>query len=396
MSSITILTQYFYPHLISTSQLITGLVEGLSLRGHHLRVLTAISDDSNTSTRLQNIKIVRFPCPSGDKKSIFLKILSSIIFLFSSLLYVLFFVPRTQPLLILSNPPYIGIIGILFKLTGGEYHYVFQDIFPESAVLSKIIPRESILFKILDQLMYWTCRCSSSTIVLSESMKEQLLDKYPDILRHSQINVIENWAIEDVPSCEKNENSFAIQCGLTKTFTILYSGNIGRLHDIETIVTSFPLLEDEPIKWVFIGNGAKRYLIEEYVHLTANSIQLFPLQPREIVPISLTACDLAIVSLISGAEKIIAPCKIYGMLSAGRAILSISEPGSYIDRLLKKNDCGVNCSPNNPTQFAATIRELMYDPERVHRMGKNARNLYLTSYRIERAIEQYEEVLFKR
>jgi glycosyltransferase involved in cell wall biosynthesis len=225
-------------------------------------------------------------------------------------------------------------------------------------------------------------------------MQEFLEKKYPDL--KSKIKVIENWAIEDIPVVSKQENDFAKQHKLDEMFTLLYSGNLGRLHDIETITEAARILKDEPIKFVFIGDGAKTKIVKLAIedHQLKN-ILLLPYQPRELLPLSLTACDVSLVSLIAGAESIVAPSKLYGMLAAGRGIISISVPNSYIDKLLTNSGSGVNVSPDDPQQLADIIRQLASDSQRVKSMGEIARQLYETRYTFKRSLDEYERLIFQ-
>ena len=108
---------------------------------------------------------------------------------------------------------------------------------------------------------------------------------------------------------------------------------------------------------------------------------------------TLTACDKALVSLVKGAESIVTPCKLYGMLASGRAIVSISERGSYIDNLLLAGDCGINCPPGDSGQLAHILEKLSKSPEQVQTMGLNAHKLYLEKYTLNRALGEYEAVL---
>ncbi|NJO62172.1 MAG: glycosyltransferase family 4 protein [Richelia sp. RM2_1_2] len=259
--------------------------------------------------------------------------------------------------------------------------------------MSGIMQPNSILFKFFNKLIYLTCKNSEKTIVLSSSMQAYLEQKYPDI--KTKIKIIENWAIEDIPTCKKQDNKFAQQHNLTEIFTVLYSGNMGRLHDIETIAQAAVILKDKPIQFVFIGDGAKTKIIEQKIqtHQITN-ILLLPLQPREILPQSLTACDISLVSLIPGAENIVAPSKLNGMLAAGRGIIAITQPNSYIDKLLTTSGSGINTPPNQPQQLADIILELSQQPEKVRIMGEKARQLYEIRYRFERALKEYEQLLF--
>ena len=372
----------------------TDLAKGLSQHDYQLNIFTGTESNSATPDFLTQVKIIRAFSPIRSSTSIFSKISSSIFFLVGAIGYLIFNIPGDTPLLIASNPPYAGVLGILFKIVRrGKYYFLLQDIFPESAVMSGIMNQNSILYKFFSKLIYLTYKYSEYIIVLSTSMQEFLEKKYPDL--KTKIKVIENWAIEDIPVVSKQENNFAKQHKIDEVFTVLYSGNLGRLHDIETITEAARILKDEPIKFVFIGDGAKTKIVKQAIEdYQLQNILLLPYQPRELLPLSLTACDISLVSLIPGAESIVAPSKLYGMLAAGRGIISISVPNSYIDKLLTNSGCGVNVPPDNPQQLADIILQLARDNERVKSMGKMVLQLYETRYTFRRALEEYEKLIF--
>ncbi|MEH2455231.1 glycosyltransferase family 4 protein [Nostoc sp.] len=394
MEQITIITQYFYPSHAATAQLMTDLAKGLSQKGYQVNIFTG-TQAKDTTPELSNQAIInRAFSPIAASSSILSKIISSIFFLLGAFKYVIFLLPRTTPLLIASNPPYAGILGTIFKIVrGGKYHFLLQDIFPESAVISGIIQQNSFSVIFFKKLIYLTYKYADNIIVLSTSMQCFLENKYPEL--KEKIKVIENWAVEDIISCDKQANDFAQQYNLDKVFTVLYSGNLGRLHDIETIAEAANILKNAPIQFVFIGDGAKTKVLKQAIQSNKlKNILLLPYQPREILHLSLTACDLSLVSLIPGAESIVAPSKLYGMLAAARGILAISSANSYIDQLLTNSGCGINTPPNNPQHLANLINELASDSIKVKLMGEKARQVYESKYTFKRALAEYEKLLF--
>lgn len=393
MPEVTILTQFFEPSLAATSQLMTDLAKGMTKRGYLVQVFTGIQANKSPEA-FTNLVVKRSFTPIQNGNNVFGKIISSLFFLIGALFFVLFQQSRRIPLLVVSNPPYVGIIGVIFKFVrGGKYYFLLQDIFPESAVLSGIIKSDGFAFWFFSRVTYLTCKYSEKTIVLSTSMQGFLCQKYPDLI--SKIVIIENWAIEDIPDLKKEENDFAKQNNLTDIFTVLYSGNIGRLHDIETIANTAKILADEPIRFVFIGYGPKTKYLEEVIATNRlTNILLLPLQPRDRIPLTFTACDVSLVSLIEGAEQIVCPSKLYGILAAGRPIVAISAKDSYIDVMLSKYNCGVNCPPHQPEKLAVVLKQLANEPQTVKLLGENAKNLYKQQYVFDRALDEYEKLFF--
>lgn len=392
MKSLAILSQHFYPSHASTAQLLTDLALGLAQKGHPIQIFTSTPAAHHSPLSAPNLIILRIGSPLQQGHTILSKVFASLLFLLASLAYILR-LPKNIPLLIASNPPYAGLLGLCFKyLKGGQYTFLFQDIFPESAVLSGVLTPNSLLYHLFNRLMHLVCQEAQYTIVLTPAMQAYLEKKYPAL--QPKLQVIENWAIEAIDPLPKVDNPFAQQHGLDKTFTVLYSGNIGRLHDIETIAEAIRLLRDDPIQFVFIGDGPKRSILTDHQEkYQLPNLLLLPFQPRQQLPHTLTACDLSLVSLISGAEQIVAPCKFYGMLAAGRAILSLSAPGSYLAQRLAEHHCGINCSPGDPNTLAQIIRKLAAHPDRIATLAANAHQLYQAQYRTERAIREYEALL---
>ncbi|MBW4587606.1 MAG: glycosyltransferase family 4 protein [Aetokthonos hydrillicola CCALA 1050] len=370
------------------------LANGLAERGYSVQIFTGTRETTQATPKsLQNLEVSRSFTVQEKGHGIITKVNSSLFFLVGGLAYILFRVPKQTPVLIASNPPYAGILGLFFRIfKGGRFYFLLQDIFPESAVIAGVIKKESIFFNFFSYLNNIIYNSSNYTIVLSSSMQKFIEQKTG---LKDKFCVIENWAIEHINLSNKQDNPFAIQHSLDKIFTVLYSGNMGRLHDIETIVEAANLLKNSPIQFVFIGDGPKKKIIEQTIEkYQLKNILLLPFQTRENISLSLTACDISLVSLIPGAESIVAPSKLYGMLAAGRGIVAISSPNSYIDNLLTTYGCGINSPPHNPEHLANTILELSHDPSKIKAMGEKARQLYESKYTFEHALDEYEKLLF--
>ena len=78
--------------------------------------------------------------------------------------------------------------------------------------------------------------------------------------------MIPPWADTDalVP-IRSEENWFIKKEKLDKKFIVMYSGNHGRCHDIETVLETAKICTDENIIFYFIGDGIKKELVEDYI-----------------------------------------------------------------------------------------------------------------------------------
>jgi glycosyltransferase involved in cell wall biosynthesis len=114
-----------------------------------------------------------------------------------------------------------------------------------------------------------------------------------------------------------------------------------------------------------------------------------PYQDREVLPYSLTACDLSLVSILPNVGDTIAPSKIYGILAAAKPVAVICPKDNYLREIVDEGNCG-NCFENGDAQeLADYICWLADNPHIQEKLGKNARKLLERHYTIDQAIPKY-------
>ena len=224
-------------------------------------------------------------------------------------------------------------------------------------------------------------------------MKERVAQRYPAIA--DKIAVIHSWADpHQIVPRPKQDNWFAQEHHLVDKFTVLYSGNIGRCHDMETILAAADELQGEAIQFVFIGNGARHQAcIDQATTLGLNNCLFLPYQDKQTLPYSLTACDLSLVSVSLGMEGLVAPSKFYGTLAAGRPVAIVCEPHSYLRQIVTDANCGKTFMSGDGPGLAQFIRYLAQDPQLANHMGSNGRRYLLNHFTPEIIAKQYAKLL---
>lgn len=139
---------------------------------------------------------------------------------------------------------------------------------------------------------------------------------------------------------------------------------MGRCHDIDTMLEAAKQLQDEPIQFVCIGGGAKREeLMMEVDRLGLTNFTFLPYQDKQVLPYSLTACDLSIVSVDAATEGLVVPSKLYSALASGRPIAVICSQTSYLRQLVADASCGSTFDNGDGQGLAQFIRFLNRDPK---------------------------------
>ena len=378
-----ILTEHFAPSTGATAQLITDLVEDLHKSGVSARVLTATSGSSDFP-----YPVLRLTRSSARGVGLLQKLLSGLVFFFGASFWLYKNIQPHQRLLIISNPPFIGLIGLLFfRLKKIPYVFLFQDIFPRSASLTGILPVRGPLVFFWRSLLNAVLINSRATVVLSASMIKRCQLDYD-----SSVNLVSipNWSVFPPQSKAKHHSPCTTDWDLTEQFIVQYSGNFGRLHEIIIILEAARLLQGQNIKFVFVGGGAKSALINQYrITYGLTNILMKPYQPRSHLADSISSSDLSIVSLIPGAQDTVAPSKFYGILACSRPVLLIAGTDSELASIINQYNCGAVIPHGDVSLLSEKILFLKNNPEILARMGRNAGRLYQNNYGRVSSTSQY-------
>lgn len=397
---LSIITQFYPPDYAATGQLIEELAVQLGRIGLSVQVFTGQpgyafhNQSAPKNEHLGPVTIRRSRSTRLWSKRIRGKALNGVLFCLRSFLHLLRSRSRGDVLLLTTAPPFLPILGYFaHKIFGIPYVCLLYDLYPDVAVELNVVSKKHWLVRLWDATNCRIWKNAQQVIVLSSSMKDRIVAKCPEI--SDKIAVIHNWADPTwIVPIAKQHNRFAKEFNLVDKFTVLYSGNMGRCHDLETILEAVKLLQAEPIQFVFIGNGAKRQAFRaEADQLGLVNCQFLPYQDKENLPYSLTACDLSLVSVSPGMEGLVAPSKLYAALATGRPVGIICEQHSYLRKIVTNGDFGEAFNNGDAVGLAAFIRRLAADGRLVKQMGQAGRQYLLSNFTPELIAKQYSEVL---
>ncbi len=389
-SNKTILLSEFYGKG-ATGQLIYDLSLKLSKKDK-IYVISNREFKNNQSHKNTNLKLVnKGILVKNNPKSILLKTFKGLFFLFDSLIWILFNCNDGDKILIVSNPPFIGILGLISKVKGCNYFLLIQDLFPLSSLISGLLKKENLIYKLLDLMMSFIIKNSSEIIVLSDDLKKQIFKKYT---KNKKITVIQNWAIEEIFPLNKAKNPFVKKLKLEKKFIIQYSGNFGRMHDIKTILLSAKRLKNKNIVFLFIGNGAKKIDILKFKNkYKLDNIIIEDYQPRNNLQFSFNASDISLVSLLPNAHEAVMPSKFYGILQARKPIIFIGSEKSFIAKYIKKEKCGICINSGDYEGLVKKLIFLIKNKSNLIEMGKNSFESYKRNFGKDKSIAKYIKTL---
>jgi glycosyltransferase involved in cell wall biosynthesis len=337
--------------------------------------------------------LIMINAPEYNNKSYFSRFRSWL----SYFIYTLFILRniKGKPVLVISsNPPFLPLIGYLYqKFRSWKYIVWVLDVYPDALVQNGLISQTNPVYKMWGSLNRKMYSHAKNIITLGHIMAKKT-SKYVD--PSHKIEVIPNWVnVKQYRPIPKSENWFAKKHFDLNNLSVIYSGNLGLTHDVNTIFKGIELLQGrKDISFTIIGGGARQEAAISQSKLLTN-LKYLPFQPEEILPFSLASADVAIVCLGSGTEGISMPSKSYFSMATGCAILSISEGENDLKHTVEKQNCGINIGNGDIDGFVNAIMKLKNDEVFLKSCKENSRKASLKYFSSAAVIPKYIHMINK-
>ena len=401
---ILIFNQFFPPDFAATGQLIEELALGISRTGIKVRVFSGqpgYAFETNQAPREEKkgrLNIRRTRTTQLIRWRLLAKLCSSIFYFIRAFLHTARHQKKEDLLIITTAPAFMTWLGYLANFFWDKkYICLLYDLYPNVLTSLNIVSEENPIVRLWNLFNRHTWLRAESIIVLSSSMKQRIIEACPEVTH--KIHIIHNWSDGNIiKPMDKQNNWFAKEHDLQDKFTILYSGNMGRCHDMETIVGAAKLLEDcqDQFEFVFIGSGAQQLAIQNQANeLGLQNFTFLAYQPKDVLPFSLTACDLSLISMTRRMEGVVAPSKLYSTLAAGNAVGVICPQKSFLAQLVVDAECGESFRNGEVRELADFIVKLKQNSQLCKEMGYNARQYFSNHFTKTIAINKYLEVIDK-
>ena len=256
--NILLLNQFFPPDLAPTGQMAADLAEDLVAAGHSVTVLASQGDylggDRHESrTTWRGVEVVRVAATSLGKRTLVHRALDYSSF-YASAGWMLRRLDPPDVIVAMTTPPLIAAAGLGARRKGTKLVYWVQDLYPEIAVAFGAIGESALHTRAMASVSRRVMQASAQVVVLGEAMREKAVaaGAHPD-----RVSVIPNWADGGVVRPIPHEsNPLREDLARGAHFVVLYSGNIGRAHDVSTMVGAARKLSDRSdIAFVFQGGG---------------------------------------------------------------------------------------------------------------------------------------------
>ena len=221
-----------------------------------------------------------------------------------------------------SSPPCLGVVADRIARKHGAAHIHWaMDMYPELAVELGEIGRNSLVAKITGWAMRGVYRRAQAVVALDEDMAQRFraLGIEPVCIRPwvtQQARVVADVVNEPEPP-----------------WTWIYSGNLGRAHEWETLLAAQALVEQRGVdaRLLFQGGGPSfQPALAKTVALDLRHCEWKGYLPAEELPASLLRCEVLVATQLPAVRGLLWPSKLALMLTLPRPILFVGPTDGAI------------------------------------------------------------------
>lgn len=393
---IIFVNRFYWPDEPATAQLLTDLAEALAARGRTIEVVTSrpAAKTSPPAEMRAGVQIRRLSGNRWGRLSLAGRALDFATFICGTSWRLAWTLRRNDVVVALTDPPLLGLAlsAVCWLKSARCLHWV-QDVYPEVAMTLSGSRGLRLLGGPLRWLRNLSWRSSAGCVALGRDMAGLIARAG---VPPENITIIPNWAPAGLePQPVTAAGLYRRQWGLEHKFIAVYSGNLGRVHDLFPVLLAAQQLQDRSdIVLLFIGGGAQRAALEEFVRAHGlNNVRFEPAQPRRDLPAALATGDIHFVTLHPGCAALVFPSKLYGIAAVGRPVLFVGPADCELAQLVRDRGMGLAFHRGEPAAIAAALRRLADDPGAAARLGEKALAFSRNEGRLEHAVAAWDRLL---
>jgi glycosyltransferase involved in cell wall biosynthesis len=358
-----ILSQVYVPDPASVGQHLHDFAANMARRGYDVRVYCSSRGYDDPSKRYpkreerDGVHIRRYALPLYNKRNMLVRVFGSA-WAMASLVIMALFTRRVGCIFFSTSPPLVGFAATwVAMLKRVPRVYWAMDLNPDQLLAMGKLKEGSILHRVLERVNRFVLRHADLTIPLDRFMEGRLRAGGRRV--GGEVLVMPPWSHEEAETpLRHEENWFRERHGLAGKFVIMYSGNHSPANPLDTLLSAAERLKDDPnLRFAFIGGGMGKPAVEAFVaeHKLTNVLCL-PYQPMSDLRYSLSAADVHVVSLGNEMVGVVHPCKVYGAMAMGRAILFLGPAPSHVSDLIEGHHIGWHVAHGDVDGCVAAIR----------------------------------------
>lgn len=180
-------------------------------------------------------------------------------------------------------------------------------------------------------------------------------------LRRDRLTHLPNWSHVAPSTRDPRETRRSLGWD-DRTQVVLHGGNMGLKQGLEQVIIAARVAARQglPIRFVLMGDGSQRVLLEEQAKHLAN-VSFLDVQPESSFADILSAADVLLLSERQSVVDMSLPSKLTSYFSAGRPVVAAVSPSGATAAEVARADAGLVVAPGDPEALLAAILRLRAD-----------------------------------
>ena len=282
-------------------------------------------------------------------------------------------------LILYETPPitWAGIVNQIKKKNKIKSFLMLKDIFPQNAVDIGLMKKDSLIFnyfKRKEELLY---EVSDYIGCMSKGNIEYIIKNNSKIPKEK---------LYYFPNTKKDTGNGNIDFEKRK-LQFVYGGNMGLPQGVLNIAPAISYFKnEEDIEFIFVGRGTEWNKINEYFKEQKN-VKVLKSLPREEYEKLLSSCDAGFIFLDSRFTIPNYPSRTLAYLEKGIPIIAATDKNTDIKDLILDNGVGLWSCSDDINSLIENIRIMKENKEKRQEFSKNARELFLKEFQVEKSVE---------
>jgi len=373
---VVLVNQFYPPASAPTGRLLQVLASGLAKRGHHVSVVTSAFAYQGVQSVVpdvaheENVKIFRLGRAGVHARGLIGKAGDYLSFYVRARRILKMMAPSTDAFLFMTTPPLIGLIGkSISKYTGKRYGLWIMDLYPHALAASGLIKASGFLGKMINRFFKAERRAAAAIISLGPDMTDLIKAEGVPIVHEVPV-----WSdLQTSPDVvQQSANLRKARGWADHELVLMYSGNMGRAHDMQSFAALAKLLRSTgtKAKVVACGEGPRK---KEWQAIHGTVVDFLPAQAVDVAAHLLSA-DVHLVSQLPAWKGVVVPSKFQAACQLGRPVIYSGPADSAVGRWVSAYTAGWIMDPADPLAVSKIAREIV-DPEERRKRGENAARL---------------------
>lgn len=387
--TVLLINQAYAPDIAATAQISEDLCRYLVEQGHRVKVIASRSIYGQSGAQLPRredrggVCVLRVGTSLFGKRGLALRLIDFGLFYlaatWAAFRTTLAAEPGARPrrpdvVITLTTPPFIGVVGSMMRrLRGCKHIYWAMDLYPDVLTAAGVMREGALTTRLLERVNHHCMSHADRVVVLGRCMQQRVLNQG---VAAENIDTIGIWAVNAPGRATEPEDSpYRAEWGLAGKRVVMYSGNFGLAHDVDTILQAMLELRDRnDVQFVFVGAGKRIPQVEAFVaeHGLTN-VMFQPYQPRERLNDLLGCADVHLVSQSEAFTGVVVPSKLLGIMCAARGSLFVGPAIAEVGQIIRETDAGRVVELGDSTALARALTEVADDPAVARRWGEHAR-----------------------